>query len=218
MPGISPSKKYVPQWYKDGQSFNSKNVQIDQIGGEIKKNYKNCVPFLETFTFGYLVEIPFDLAVSGEDNNKSIVWLDGKTNFINMRSAQQNPTLPTPTGHSSQNFTWTFLYNILLPKGYSAIFTHPLNRFDLPFTTMTGVVDADTVMPEGNIPFFLKNNFNGIIEAGTPFIQIIPFKRDDWKIIEDISIKPPVEEYRYLRNVKIFNFYKNNAWKKKNFD
>ena len=35
------------------------------------------------------------------------------------------------------------LWTIEAPEGYSVLFTHPVNRFDLPFTTLTGMVDCD---------------------------------------------------------------------------
>ena len=35
------------------------------------------------------------------------------------------------------------LWTIEAPAGYSLLFTHPANRFDLPFTTLTGLVDCD---------------------------------------------------------------------------
>ena len=38
------------------------------------------------------------------------------------------------------NNFWT----IEAPPGYSLLFTHPVNRTDLPFTTLTGLVDCDT--------------------------------------------------------------------------
>ena len=37
------------------------------------------------------------------------------------------------------NNFWT----IEAPAGYSLLFTHPVNRPDLPFTTLTGLVDSD---------------------------------------------------------------------------
>ena len=35
---------------------------------------------------------------------------------------------------------WTFE----MPAGYSLLITHPFNRHDLPFVTLTGLVDADS--------------------------------------------------------------------------
>ena len=35
------------------------------------------------------------------------------------------------------------LWTIEAPEGYALLFTHPVNRFDLPFTTLSGLVDCD---------------------------------------------------------------------------
>jgi len=33
-----------------------------------------------------------------------------------------------------------------MPAGYSLLITHPFNRHDLPFVTLTGLVDADSLL------------------------------------------------------------------------
>ena len=32
----------------------------------------------------------------------------------------------------------------------------------------------------GNVPFFIKSGFEGVIPAGTPIAQLIPIKREKW--------------------------------------
>lgn len=214
---IKPSKNYIPEWYKNAEIFNYKKIKVD-INNEVMKNFKNCIPFLDSFITGYSVEIPFDLIVTGGPNNKTISWAFNDIPFIKMRPDMLNKNIPIPYGHSDQHFIWKMMYDILLPKGYSAIFCHPMNRYDLPFTTMSGVVDADYGMSSGNMPFFIKNDFEGSIESGTPFIQIIPFKRDDWNIHEDISLIK-LGSYNSFKSLsKNFGYYKDNFWKRKNFD
>ena len=44
------------------------------------------------------------------------------------------------------NNFWT----IEAPQGYSLLFTHPVNRTDLPFTTITGLVDSDSFSRQSN--------------------------------------------------------------------
>ena len=65
-------------------------------------------------------------------------------------------------------------FNIKLPKDYSLLFLSPINRFDLPFLSITGIVDCDMYTGTVHFPFFIKNSFTGIIEKGTPIVQIIP--------------------------------------------
>jgi hypothetical protein len=46
---------------------------------------------------------------------------------------------------------------------------------------LPGVVDTDNLLTEINPPFRMKNGWTGVIPAGTPIAQIIPFKRENWK-------------------------------------
>jgi hypothetical protein len=76
------------------------------------------------------------------------------------------------------NNYWT----IELPAGYSLLVTHPINRHDLPFMTLTGLVDADRYID--NFIHFPERwrdaGFNGTLPAGTPVAQCLPIKRDRW--------------------------------------
>jgi hypothetical protein len=70
------------------------------------------------------------------------------------------------------------------------LITSPLNRLDLPFRSLTAVIDADVfyhILPDpmqggGNYPFYLNRGFEGIIPIGTPMCQYIPFKREKMEI------------------------------------
>jgi hypothetical protein len=127
-------------------------------------------------------------------------------------------TLPVPAGHANQHFAWHNIYQIKLPKGYSLLLTHPFNRFDLPFTTLTGIADADYGMQQGNVPFFIKEDFEGIIPAGTPMFQILPFKREDWKSSKNENLNDLDREHSFNNMRKISGFYKDNFWNRKKYD
>jgi hypothetical protein len=63
------------------------------------------------------------------------------------------------------NNVWT----IETPAGYSLLFTHPFNRGDLPFTTIAGMVDADSYT-DNLITFPARchdSNFGGVLPKGT---------------------------------------------------
>jgi hypothetical protein len=63
----------------------------------------------------------------------------------------------------------------------------------------------------------MKNGFSGTIPAGTPIIQAIPFKRDDWKM----EFPNKEESYSYKDFYKWFDppmaKYKRFFWKKKRY-
>ena len=61
-------------------------------------------------------------------------------------------------------------------------------------------------------------HFSGILHAGTPIAQVIPFKRENWKLEEDKELFFESDIVgKKARNV-LSGFYKNNYWHKKNYD
>ena len=68
------------------------------------------------------------------------------------------------------------------PEGYSVLFMHPINRFDLPFTTLTGLVDCDRYRDSWiHFPVHWHDvNFNGVLPKGTPIAQCVAVKRETW--------------------------------------
>jgi hypothetical protein len=74
------------------------------------------------------------------------------------------------------------LWTIQAPEGYALLVTHPVNRCDLPFTTLTGLVDCDRYYDNWiHFPAQWHNDrFEGVLKRGTPIAQIIPVRRDTW--------------------------------------
>jgi hypothetical protein len=50
----------------------------------------------------------------------------------------------------------------------------------LPFITTSGIIDNDKVNLPGTMPFYVVKGFTGILPAGTPYAQLLPFKRENW--------------------------------------
>ena len=106
-------------------------------------------------------------------------------------------------------------------SGYSLLVTHPLNRFDLPFVSLSGIVDADITMTHGRIPFFIKKGFSGVIEAGTPILQVLPFKRDDWEMELKFYNQDEIVE-RFMDQSRTFRtengeVYKKTMWTRRKY-
>jgi hypothetical protein len=96
-----------------------------------------------------------------------------------------------------------------------------MNRFDLPFIDTTGIVDSDKVHLLGTFPFFILKDWEGTIPAGTPYMQILPFKREDWD--HEISIVDPHKMYNlHMENMKFYRkpdggVYKNEVWSRREY-
>jgi hypothetical protein len=200
-PHPQPASKFVPEWFR-------------KLPGVIAgvETIKKCVPFLDTLTSGYMIVLASDVYVD-ENGFQQI----SKTEQISLHGKDQIQTLDVPEEYSDIPYKWINFFVTKTPKGYSTMFVHPLNRIDLPFYSLTGIVETDRFTLPVNFPFFVKKNFKGIIPAGTPIIQAIPIKRDNWKSeVEDTkAFKFPW--YTNLMHNPPFGFYKKNFWQRKSY-
>ena len=223
-----PIKKLIPDWYKNGEMYyidEDAHPEHDEDGNHIdepKQNagLKTCAPFLDIMISGYAVVTPFDIYVGRDENGDLDIKWNSPTDwndFIAERPAKSGATIPRPAGHLPNHLVWASRWGFKAPKGYSMLVTHPFNRYDLPFTTMSGLIDSDKFFGNGNLPFFIKEGFTGLIPEGTPFAQIVPIKRKSWKMIINDSFKDT-----YYRQGKLVRqkdtTYKKKMWVRKVYE
>lgn len=204
-----PASNFMPSWWKKqdlelNEDLNSLDVQ--------PFSFKACMPFLDSLTTGYIAHTHQEILVREENGTPLLKWIVGPEPAT-FRS--DKGTLPVPEGFHDSHFAWHFNFGMKLPKGYSAIFTHPMNRFDLPFFTVSGIVD-EGVPWGGKFTFWIKKGFTGIIPKNTPFVQIIPFKRENWKA-EKLEYSDDHAKMYHQKNRVIHGFYKKNIHQKKSF-
>jgi hypothetical protein len=211
-----PSKLSIPNWYKDAPNLLD-DTKVSETTNIQSQMMKRCVPFLDSMMSGYTAELWCDVIVRKNDNGTpSFEWrIPNKP--LDIRSPITSEELPVPTGHHWFRLTWMSPYYYRLPVGYSFLITHPFNRYDLPFTTLSAVVDADGIMTGGNIPFFIKDGFEGVIKKGTPIYQILPFKRENWNSKETPELISLGEKMERKSLSVITGFYRNNVWKRKDY-
>jgi hypothetical protein len=159
-----------------------------------------------------------DIAVEQTEGGPVVSWKSDIHEFVAIRDKEKNPGLPVPLGCSPLHYVWITKHLFRIPKGYSALFTHPLNRFDLPFVTLSGIVDGEIALHSGNFPVYFSSTFEGIIPAGTPIAQVILFKTEDWESEEDSSLILDAELTNKLSLNKAYGWYKQNVWKKKTYN
>lgn len=207
-----PSVDFVPEWYKKIPAFVGNTPTIAE-NSKPNITVKNCMPFLDSLITGYMIVTWQDIQVVQKNGKALITWLLQPEPLV-IRDKNINMPMPTPTGYEDTHFSWMSPLNYQTPKGISMIVTHPLNRFDLPFLTLSGIVDAEQGMVGGQLPFFIKKDFEGIIPKGTPFAQLIPFKKEKWESEECLSLLKRGEEIRFLSSSVLKGWYKKSIWKK----
>jgi hypothetical protein len=203
-PYPKPSREYTPKWYKDLPPFANGNT--DHI------TLKMCKPFSDVLSFGYMQESWEEITV--------VSGLIEKSNSVASKGLKMDVSFSIPEEYGTMEFTWHPCWIPELPEGYSALITHPLNRVDLPFYTLSGIIEHDRYTqsaPYSNFPFLIKKDFSGIIPIGTPMYQIIPFKRDDWE--SKVNQYDKESQYKTIKDLFINKpgGYKKLHWLKKNF-
>lgn len=216
VPAPVPAKLEVPEWYKRADTNYMKNPVFDEQGSVINNSIKQCVPFLDAMTAGYIQKTWCDIYVRPIDGNIEYSF-----------ATSPDPLGQRPKAHAKTfseefypaEFFWRIPWQVKLPQGYSAFAIHPLNREDLPFHTMAGFIDADGYhhAPFGNMPFYIKRGFEGIIPSGTPMYQFIPVRRESWKSeSEAFSDEETKKRFKEQRR-KFWGFYKETFWHRKEY-
>ncbi len=212
---ITPAKKHIPKWYKKIPQW--ENNKIFEMNRGFGTTIKHCMPFLDSLTSGYMIVLPNDLYVKNNNGSPWITWNIAEYG-PNLRENVADLNL-VPTGHHALEFTWQIGVANTVPVGYSMLFTHPLNRHDLPFTTLSGIVDGGFFMyPDGAIPFFIKEGFEGIIPQGTPIMQLIPFRQEKWKHKKTKGLLVKSKKHQSMSTALIHSWYKKTFWTRKEYD
>jgi hypothetical protein len=191
-----PTLKNIPSWYRDAQRYASQpngEPWIGQDGGKVL-TWKSCPAIYDIMGSGYVYKTPCDIEFYLNDSGiiSAKVLDENYLEFIHARPPMID--FKVPLGYHENHFAWWSDWAVELPKGYSAIYSQPFNRFDLPFITTSGVIDNDNVNLPGTMPFFISKEWVGILPAGTPYAQIFPFKREDWQ--SETVIENPQEMYQ----------------------
>jgi hypothetical protein len=215
-----PAVKYVPDWYKKANKFRYSNTPEFNDDSYPQGTVKSCIPVLDSIAAGYIQTTWTDIYIEeAAFGNVKYRWASGPT-IMGSRDDWQKQNLATPAGHRSQMFTWSRPWAIHTPKNYSCMFVHPMYHNDLPFTSFPGIIDTDNyVMPgQSSVPFFIKEGFTGLIPAGTPMYQIIPFKVETWTSDKEFTESMHlIEKTKYMIESKFYDGYKKLFWNKKKY-
>jgi hypothetical protein len=211
----TPAIKNLPEWYKKlkGYADGKHRFTLKKTGTTIKK----CVPFFDAISSGYFINLSADVIVDPDSDTGNLIHWKTTSEIVSFHDMEQLGEFNVPNEYYPLAFKWNSWHTVNTPKGYSSFFMHPVNRIDLPFYTLSGVVDTDkynqtTVL----FPFFLKKEFKGLIPRGTPIVQLIPFKRESWKM----EMGDPIDNYKAKlerHHSYMVNAYRNISWTKKEY-
>lgn len=178
LPRPVPARGMLPDWLRAMPA----NAHSKIHGREIR-TVKQCPPFVDAMAYGVMILLPCDVAV--DHGSLSWAWDIPEPVTAGHPRAPLSFHVPaqlidTPFATAGQaaikfNSFWT----IEVDPGWSLFATHPVNRDDLPFRTITGLVDADRFHDGGiNFPaLWTRPDFSGVLSKGTPVAQCLAVPR-----------------------------------------
>ena len=183
LPRPALARDFLPGWLREMPRH-----AFSELHGEDVRTVKHCPPFVDAMSQGFVIPLPCDVTV--QDGRLSWDWA------IPTLSVTMHPRAPVSFHVASQvegtpfhqpgqvpgqvivkfNSFWT----IELEPGWSLFAMHPVNRADLPFRLLSGVVDADRFHDVGILfpAMWLDTGFSGVLPRGMPVAQCIPVRRE----------------------------------------
>ena len=179
LPRPVPARAALPEWLR----AMAPRVATAVHGREIR-TVKQCPPFVDAMRHGFMLVLPCDVTVAP---GMKFSWDWGLPEL----ALQGHPHAPlsfhvpeqiagSPLAMQNQSaIKFNSFWTIALEPGWSLMAVHPVNRLDLPFRLITGLVDADQFNAVGiNFPAVWSDpDFSGTLPQGTPIAQCYPVPR-----------------------------------------
>jgi len=180
----APASKYVPLWFKKLVRHHEAPLGPGTV--------KTCVPVLDVLTAGYIIPAPCDFHLSLWKEDDKLRW-EGAWQMPRGHEVitEHHPSQVGDQYLMKNGLGWPLKFNNLFtiktPPGYSCLFTNPFNndhlqQFGIDF--VSAIVDTDKYTLPINFPFIFskigERHEMNLIQQGTPLVQVIPFKRENW--------------------------------------
>lgn len=195
LPRPVPAKAALPDWLRRMAPRAASAVHQRSI-----RTVKQCPPFVDAMAHGFMMLLlPCDVAV--EAGQFSWNWP------LPALATHGHPRAPlsfhvpeqiagSPLAHGARSaIKFNSFWTIELDAGWSLMAVHPINRDDLPFRLITGLVDADRFNDVGiNFPAtWIDEGFSGTLPRATPIAQCYPVPRETPTLVCE-----PMSEARVL--------------------
>lgn len=182
------AKSVYPEWWK-------KMKTTEMVRGSRTQTVRACPAMDDWLKMGYYIVAHKDIYVNlggGEDvdvgatkeacvvNDHGIASTSHPSHqlgnsFIYVGSEEDGPV--------KDAFKLRHGWNVTTPAGYSLMYMEPFMFQNKHFAVWQGVIDTDTFntnVDTCQVILYPKVTKSFVIPAGTPLVQVVPFKREEW--------------------------------------
>ena len=180
---VVPAKKIIPDWYKKL----SQETRI-AIGGDIIPTIKQCMPVMDIITSGYIITNPYKMILDPKDTPGNHVDYMAHAHVDYLPSTHLHKMCPVKIDDRKKHWLkikqpWT----VKTPPGYSCLFIQPFYNFKHEWLLFPAIVDTDKHDVAVHFPGYTRSGKRTVIEEGQPLMQVIPFKREEWKMTASLE-------------------------------
>jgi|LakMenEpi03Aug12_release.lakeMendotaPanAssembly.Ray.scaffolds.fasta_scaffold304467_2 hypothetical protein len=218
-----PAAQMIPEWWKKMTPYipsydNPDGSKLIIKDSESNASWKKCTPLRDAMTSGYIIPLWTDVQVQRNKNIEDdwkVTWRVKGMDVFQYRGPNSD-FIETPQGFAKQMMTYLNGWIPQTPPGYSVLITPPFGYRNLPFMTIPAIVDTDKHKIAVDAVGWFRNDFEGIIEKGTPLLQITPFKRENWESEFSVYTADKLKqlEDKTFRSTTVGQYIK-NVWTRK---
>ena len=180
---IERANKFLPEWFKKIGRGDLVGTLLDN---EDVQTIRRCPAIIDYLSSGYILQSYSDMVFNRHEDH--VHWNIGVVNaniglhpnqLIQQHSPKQTKGVPLNTAPTGEALKLINPFYMRLPEGWSMLFLDPYYHFrgdGMKF--LPAIVELDKRW-QVNFPFeFVNDNMDFTIEAGTPLLHMIPFKRE----------------------------------------
>jgi len=199
IPHPYPASQHLPEWFKSMPADVGEHPTL-----------KRCPPLLTAMTAGYIIPAPNDTSLTLM--GAGMFSERGQGNIFSTHFPKQFEGSPF-AGNSVVKFDNPWI--MVTPPGYVCLITAPVNRYEIPFLPLTGIVETDAYYKEVKLPMIclMQPGETFHVRRGDPLIQVIPIRREEWtsKTVVMDHARRAEQQARFDANP---HTYKDEFWKK----
>jgi len=194
MPPV-PASEFWPEWFKKSPA--SRDQAEGNAGSEFFtkahrdfRTVKSCPGILDVINMGYIIPLWSDYQLTKQTDGQ-LGWQlpsSGPLGDSNLYGAAIHPH-DQISGYPFGEDTWkgSFKFQnpwmVKTPKGYSCLMIHPFYNKHPNLQVLPGSIDTDVYHElHVNTFFTAKVNDTILFNYGMPLVQIIPYKREEYKM------------------------------------
>lgn len=174
---------------------------LDRLDNDNEFNVSHCSPVMDWMNSGYILYNAWETVLT-EKVQQFKKGMELTTQNQRPQLRKINPSALAADCMPIDNAPYAYFkletdFKVVTPPGYSCLVMQPFYDFNSKFTVMPGIIDTDKHDWVVTTMAYTREKELRIL-PGEKLVQIVPFKRDDWKM--DLETQPMYSQlFHYIR-------------------